>query len=231
MGCDIHIYVEKREGDQWRSADEWADEYGEGADVPYRKRFYDGRNYDLFAILANVRNGRGFAGVKTGDGFNPISEPRGLPEDVSQEVRAASDRWDSDGHSHSYLTVAEIMAFDWTQTTRKSGWVNALTFHKWVRWARGRGEGPAGWSGFVAGGNVEHVSADEMERRIKSITDGAHFEEQEARIKAQLGNLYCEVEWAIPYYEAGGKLLGETLPRLWRLGDPSEVRLVFWFDN
>jgi len=29
------------------------------------------RNYDLFAILANVRNGHGFAGIKTGGGIRP----------------------------------------------------------------------------------------------------------------------------------------------------------------
>ena len=40
-----------------------------------------GRSYDCFAVLAGVRNGRGFAGVDTGDGFNPISKPRGLPND------------------------------------------------------------------------------------------------------------------------------------------------------
>jgi hypothetical protein len=40
------------------------------ANEPYEKR--SGRNYDLFAILADVRNWRGFAGVD-----------RGLPEDVT----------------------------------------------------------------------------------------------------------------------------------------------------
>lgn len=47
---------------------------------------YAGRNYNLFAILADVHNGYGFAGCDTGDPFVPIAPPRGLPDDVTQEV-------------------------------------------------------------------------------------------------------------------------------------------------
>jgi hypothetical protein len=52
--------------------------------TPYEKEIYHERNYSLFALLANVRNS---AGVK------PISEPRGLPEDVSEIVKKISDQW------------------------------------------------------------------------------------------------------------------------------------------
>ena len=64
MGCDIHFRVEKREGDQWVPAEtmipnRW---YESGDEEPETvpKRFYASRNYSLFAILADVRNGRGF---------------------------------------------------------------------------------------------------------------------------------------------------------------------------
>lgn len=60
------------------------------------------RHYDLFAVLAGVRN--------YGDRQLPISSPRGLPPDVSSLIQKASDRWDSDGHSHSYLTLRELLA-------------------------------------------------------------------------------------------------------------------------
>lgn len=46
----------------------------------------DSRNYDWFSILADVRNGIGFAGVKTGGRFSVISSPRGLPEDISNDA-------------------------------------------------------------------------------------------------------------------------------------------------
>ena len=50
-------------------------------------QFLHDRNYNVFSILANVRNGYGFAGVRTGSGFDPISDGRGLPDDLSQGVR------------------------------------------------------------------------------------------------------------------------------------------------
>lgn len=51
-------------------------------------QFLNGRNYDVFSILANVRNGYGFAGVLTSSGFNPITSGRGIPDDLSDEIRA-----------------------------------------------------------------------------------------------------------------------------------------------
>ena len=60
--------------------------------VPYEKRIYIGRCYSLFALLANVRN---YAEI------TPISNPRGLPNDVSEIVKEMSDQWGCDGHSHS----------------------------------------------------------------------------------------------------------------------------------
>lgn len=72
MGTDIHMAVEvKGKHGRWF----W---YQRGNEI------YDGRNYDLFAQLADVRNGTGFAGVRTGSGFVPISSPRGLPNDISE---------------------------------------------------------------------------------------------------------------------------------------------------
>jgi hypothetical protein len=49
-----------------------------------------GRNYNLFSILADVRNGVGFAGCKAGEGFEPISMPRGFPVDASPSVKKAN---------------------------------------------------------------------------------------------------------------------------------------------
>jgi hypothetical protein len=138
MGCDIHFYVQKQMNCVWVSADRWepnkyADDEGEPKlAIPYEKRFYSGRNYDLFGILADVRNGRGFAGLDTGDGFVPIDDPRGLPVDVSEPVKADSDRWDGDGHSHSWFTVAELLAYDWTQTTKHRGYLPAAKFWRWI---------------------------------------------------------------------------------------------------
>lgn len=241
MGCDIHLFAERRNGTGWVSADNWTpDEYEEGrVSVAYGNRFYNGRNYDLFAILANVRNGRGFAGCDTGDGFVPICEPRGLPEDVTPEVAAESESWGADGHSHSHLTLAEILSYDWTQTTKKRGWINGVQLFEWSGYRRERGEGPQSYSGGVWGRDIQHVTAQELEARVEAFAKkadaemGGRFSKPAREKLAQmLGDVYAAVEWTEPYYRAAGNgFWGETVPRLLRLGSPEDVRIVFWFDN
>ncbi|MEV2910725.1 hypothetical protein ABNF65_19460, partial [Paenibacillus larvae] len=67
------------------------------------------RSYRLYAALADVRN---YNRVK------PISEPRGLPSDVSAVVKEQSDEWGAYAHHRSYLTVKELSEFDWNQKIR-----------------------------------------------------------------------------------------------------------------
>jgi hypothetical protein len=62
MGTDIHIAVERFDGVRWRFT-------GREVDCV--------RCYNLFAILADVRNGEGFV---------PISLPRGFPHDMDLRV-------------------------------------------------------------------------------------------------------------------------------------------------
>jgi hypothetical protein len=122
MGTDIHLYVETRDRRGVWSAvklpapdghEEWHDGY----------RGWDKRYYDVFSILAGVRNGHGFAGIPTGAGFIPISEPRGLPPDLSVTFRSdpavlEDERTPDIGeHSFSWLLLSELLAYDWTQTT------------------------------------------------------------------------------------------------------------------
>lgn len=61
---------------------------------------YVGRNYILFGALAGVREYN----------MEIISDfAKGLPVDVSTEVCGILDSWGIDGHSHSYLTVKELI--------------------------------------------------------------------------------------------------------------------------
>jgi len=237
MGCDIHLYVEAKENGKWVSKDRWqpnpywdAEEDSEGRKMEKAESFYSGRNYDLFAILAGVRNGRGFAWVNTGDGFVPLSPPKGLPLDVSPEVQQESDNWDCDGHSHSWHTVADLLAYDWTQATTKRGYVNGPEFFDWSGWKKNRGQGPESYCGGVSGPGIQHVSVEEMEARIASLTEGIDYHMRAKAIES-LQSVYAQVEWSTPYYRAAGSFLSETMPRLWRLGAPDDVRVVFWFDN
>lgn len=99
MGCDIHLYKEKKVNNKWISADEgWKDKYDEGyQDVDWNNRFTD-RDYNLFGFLSE--------GVRRN---HKISfKARGIPFNVCDEVKALVDRWDCDGHSHSYLYLSEL---------------------------------------------------------------------------------------------------------------------------
>ena len=109
MGCDIHLYIEAKSDrynkDRWVCIDNWIlnPYYEKDNDEKYEHRsLYSHRDYRLFATLADVRN----------NSSNPvISQPKGLPNDCSDVIKAESDEYGADGHSHSYLTLAELINF------------------------------------------------------------------------------------------------------------------------
>lgn len=234
MGTDIHLYVERREGDRWVTCDTWEPgEYDPHVmTVPYGKHFYHNRCYDLFAILADVRNGRGFAGTDTGDGFVPIALPRGLPDDMSPELRQEVETYLE--HTPSWLLLAELMAYDWTQVTTKRGYVNGTQFDDWNGYRREDGYGPHEWCGGVGGGGTQIIAEDEMVKRVREHNElfkDMPWNERKQGLVDKLGCTYTQVSWTISYYRAANEFLSETLPRLWRLGKPEDVRIVFWFDS
>lgn len=154
---------------------------------------YDGRNYDLFGMLANVRNGWGFAGCDTGDGFKPIAMPKGVPDDASDYYLRKVEEWGCDGHSHSWLTIRELLEYDWHgQRTKKRGWVGEEEFKVYLE--KGR---PESWSGGVFGGDVIHVTPAQM----RAIIEG-HVAKEEGK------EYYTQVEWEVSYYESAKKFCG-----------------------
>jgi hypothetical protein len=106
MGTDIHFFVERCSTDGWEAVG------GEG-------EFYDGaRNIPLFDALAGVR----ISSTWDYTGSKPIVEPRGLPDDLSPEVReymgpstmAECGPGDIPAyHSHGWYTLAELLNYDW----------------------------------------------------------------------------------------------------------------------
>jgi hypothetical protein len=127
MGCDIHLFTERKRSinneQKWVNVDNWKlNPYYAEDDTDEECQYtlnsaYRHRNYALFSILANVRN----------DSENkPISEPRGLPEDISEVVKSESDRWDGDGHSHSFFTMKELYEYyEQNNIVKFSGLVDA----------------------------------------------------------------------------------------------------------
>lgn len=98
MGCDIHPYAERREGDRWvlvKDAKTWEpDEFGTF------------RCYGIFAWLAGVRN---YSAVE------PAFPHRGVPEDASPEVVRLWDEGQDYYHSPSYVTLDELDAVDYDE--------------------------------------------------------------------------------------------------------------------
>lgn len=86
MGCDIHAHVEVKVKNKWLHWDELKIE----------------RDYDLFEKMAGVR----------GDVKNAIAPPRGLPKDINPSTKLASDIEGIDGHSHSWLSIDELLPLE-----------------------------------------------------------------------------------------------------------------------
>lgn len=233
MGCDIHLTAERRVNGQWLNDDLHVEDGYIQNRPAHNDRLYSGRNYDLFAILANVRNGHGFAGVDTGDGFNPIASPRGVPDDASQLYRDWVAEWGGNGHSHSWFIVSELLAYDWTQVTTKRGVLDSL--HELARWKLFGA--PEAWSGSISGHNItHHVVDDAALAQLNGLVNGDWWKlfhankEAEEKVHATFGGRpVFRVSWTTPYYRAASSFLSETMPRLWRMGQPDDVRILFFF--
>lgn len=232
MGCDIHLYVEKRVNGAWKAQGDFEREVEDGESYLVGGKGYSDRNYNLFAILADVRNGRGFAGIKTGEGFNPISHPRGLPDDVTAEVKEISDRWDCDGHSHSYFTLRDLLDYDWTQTTGLQGWCNMEEFLPWAACGN-KFKSPRGYCGGVSGGAVVHLTDEEAATLVEHFRE-LNWNKRNEFIKQHSGK-YALAKWQEYYHQASGSFWTYFIPELLTLAGGTagmdDVRIVFFFDN
>lgn len=255
MGCDIHLHVEARgtEENRWRRF-ERSVSYNMGAfgrataQVPLR--WGEGRDYDVFAMMADVRNGRGFAGVDLGDGFIPIAMPRGIPEDASYVIDDEAERWGVDGHSHSYLTLRELLDLE------HNGYWDNKTEHR----------------GVMMREELEQAKSDGIVLRVKEQTARLTGPPRSwaGGISGPDPTDIFQVSWEGTYRDSAGWLLHTTIPLLIELGDtfalhdffrdgikaerPDErfyptvvtdpantmkhwvdvadrIRIVFWFDN
>lgn len=121
MGCDIHTFIEMKEvfpqniEDYSSATTKWVDVnlyvkniYYDSVDIENIQHMYDrsrhlqDRNYQLFAVLANVRNY---------DNLPYIAADRGMPSDASQALLDAYSENEVDAHSLSYITLRELR--DW----------------------------------------------------------------------------------------------------------------------
>ena len=212
MGTDVHAVWQAKTDDGW-------------IDVP--SEWEQDRHYLLFAFLANVRNGFGFAGVPTHEPVTPVAEPRGLPDDFAVDgdehplpsldvlgpkqreyhEKYPDDYTNADGnltfwmgdHSHSWLLGSEILAAKRSVRIRRSG---VIPVKAYAEWAGGR---PKEWSGGIMG------------KSIKVVDDGDPMDD---------GVTHVRVSWddddELDYFF-------DELTRMMALH--GEVRLVFGFDS
>lgn len=224
MGTDISMYAEVRRNRQWmkvgdkfkngwynkdRPMDDW--------NKPYTDHPYDSRNYDLFAILADVRNGRGFAGCKTSNEFNPISEPKGFPDDITEEVENELDGY---GHSYSYFTLKELKEYDWNQVVVHVG---VITEEQYVKMKETK-ENPTCWSGMVSGKDIVVISSDTMDKILSKKID------RNINVK-----YYVQIEFEpVTYKDCCLGFYEDTMSELEKLipenGTDEDVRIIFAFD-
>lgn len=118
------------------------------------------RNYTLFAILAGVRNGFGFAGCYRHEPVNPITKGRGLPswlEEEQEEYNQYGTCYYGD-HSLTHMTLKEIL--EWNGWKNKLSRGGVLAYEDYIRTVK-RGIEPDGWYGNVSGDKVVVLSQDQ----------------------------------------------------------------------
>ena len=167
MGTDIHGVFQRHD----KATGQWHD-------VP--SHYEQDRHYQLFAVLAGVRNGRGFAGIPTGEAVTPIAEPRGLPSDFAMDDDAHPlatvehmdpgrrkyhqadeklEQWMGD-HTHSWLTGSEMLA--WAEKAPKvvkTGVLDRAVYEAWDGASR-----PPSYCGGISGRDVVLVNDNAVEK-------------------------------------------------------------------
>lgn len=132
MGCDIHIQIEKRVDGKWERVP-WVDPFKRKYPETYgvldgaleMPEAFENRNYDLFGVLADVRNGT------WGEEQPPIAQPRGWPDDMAErQLCDGEPEWLGD-HSFSWVSLRELQDYPWDEPVKKRGWTRRADVRNW----------------------------------------------------------------------------------------------------
>lgn len=177
--------------------------------------WYSDRHYTVFGYLADVRNGSGFAGCDLGDAVKPIAEPRGFPDYDDGEMSDEAYLWfrhHGGDHTDTWLSLEEILAYDWDSPIVKRGVVNAAEYTRFL--VDGK---PDNWCGDISGPSIRKVSNAEMSRLI-------------AAGQVDPDNLHTQVQWT----ERAGDAVQDFLDRmheLLKVTGEQPARIIFNFDS
>lgn len=217
MGTDIHSIVQINVGDRW--------EYiGSGPTDDVGDLILQDRNYNLFSILAGVRNGFGFAGYAIASPVVPIAEPRGLPHPIgSLPFNQPIDGLFGD-HSFSWLTLKELDSFPWDESRMRIGVIPASEYDKFIEDNEDRSRSPDRWSGGVDGPNI--TTLEEVDFLFYRRTNNLLTKRE----------IYVRVNWVQPHTVICHRFHSFVLPWMRRLAvdhccSSSNIRLVFGFDS
>lgn len=213
MGCDIHIRIQVQDESGWHDVSwqpkPWRDDEKPKDGIPVAPDCFDSRNYNKFAILANVRNGYGFAGIKTGERWPSIAGDRGLPDGMSEP-----DDYSLGDHSFTWMTLEELKAFDWHGT--KSWLYGCVPANEYERLTT-MGQTPTRYSGDVTGPGILIYEPDDY---------------KSAKLRGDLCERpYVRMGWPITAKDATGDWPGEVLPWLDTLAAGRPLRLLMGFDS
>ncbi len=227
MGCDIHIVIQRQEADgSWIELPWQREPYTfKGArpavnGFPVAPACFSDRNYDLFAILADVRNGSGFAGIKTGEGWPSIAPDRGLPDGFDSNAvlpcpmyREYGPRYIGD-HSFTWVSLDELKAFAWdTVSTRLYGVVSADDYER----LSASNQAPTSYCGDTSGPGIKVYSP---EAYAKAKANGTLVKRPHVRM-----------HWMETAREATNDYPSVVIPWLDSLADGKPLRLVIGFDS
>lgn len=185
-------------------------------------RWGNDRNYDLFGILADVRNASGFAGIqRLEQGWPAIAPERGYPDAFDHDCDMHDRVWMGD-HSHTWLTLAELFAYPWTTTRQRVGLVTLEQFTQRLT----TGTGYETWCGETSGPGIVTLPADVVRASLRgnglAVADGVR--------------VHVRDSWGVTAAEACEWWHDTLIPAFQRLiaehgTTPDKVRLVMGFDS
>lgn len=222
--------VEYRAGSEWCSADSWEPVEGRGMlqetiNEP-ADPFYEGQNRALYAILSGRHNFSEFPTI--------VPQPRGLPDDLSEEAQIYVNWYRDEGQvfsSASWITLAEILSFDWDVPVELHVYANGQEFDAMSRSPLGKpgvvGEPAHAFKAAQLDGD-RYISQEEMARRVADVKSRYKEADWMKGFTKELHTTYCHVTYTETYGEMAGWFFTEGVPRMRKLGAPEDVRCVFW---
>ena len=189
MGCDIHGAVEVKSP------------YSKDYDYVLNIKSLIGRDYDAYGLLFGVRN---YAN------HEPIAEGRGLPDNISRQLKEDVEGWGI-GHSKSWITLDEIRKIDLEKETIELD----SRIHQYRMNQSGVLES---FSKFSSGGDITNEDIERMRKGETIQKDNNYYRMEKLRVKDSLGKSWQALFKIMEVFaEIGHK--------------PEDIRMVVFFDN